>query len=216
MSILFEAWRRARGEGEEVARALGAPPVLQESAGRALPWILCAVLAALAAGLGVYLWRIERPPAPATGSVTAASATLAQPAARTLPSQQGGAAANAGQADTSAARHREAKTTAGQGKTSAHAGARTGAVTAGAAATGTAPRAPAMHGEAPEAVRQALPSLPVTVHVWNPSPAARFVVVAGHMYREGDELAPGVRLVKITRSGEVVRFRGYEISLGGA
>lgn len=56
MSILFEAWRRARGEGQEVARALGAPPAVQASAGRLLPWILCVLLAALAAALGVYLW----------------------------------------------------------------------------------------------------------------------------------------------------------------
>jgi len=64
-------------------------------------------------------------------------------------------------------------------------------------------------------VRAALPSFKVTVHVWNPTPSARFVVVNGNIYHEGQTLVPGVRLVKITRGGEVVRFRGRRLELSG-
>jgi general secretion pathway protein B len=65
----------------------------------------------------------------------------------------------------------------------------------------------------PDAVRAALPPLVVAVHVWNPQPSARFIIVGGHVYHEGDRLAPRLRLVTITQSGLVVDFRGYLITL---
>ena len=67
----------------------------------------------------------------------------------------------------------------------------------------------------PDAVRAQLPALPVTVHVWNPRPAARFIMVNGHVYHEGDALPEGVRLVSITPNGVVVNFKGYLITVNG-
>ena len=59
MSILFEAWRRARGSDSRLAETLGAPPAAPLRRPAILPWVLCFLFAAVAAGLGVYLWRVS-------------------------------------------------------------------------------------------------------------------------------------------------------------
>lgn len=209
MSILSDAWRRARGEEEEVSRALGAPPPGGPGrGGHGLPWVLSAVLLIVVVGLGVYVWRAGASrgmsgaagaPAVPAGTVAAAApaSARARTVTRTLPA-----------ARTVAAAH--APDTAGQ------AGAAGKAVQqAGGAAPARGPDTAARQG-VPDAVRAALPPLPVTVHVWNPAPSARFIIVRGHLYREGEDLGSGVHLVAITESGEVVRFRGYLITLTGS
>ncbi len=199
MSILSDAWRRARGEEDAVTRALGAPPATSAvRRGHWLPWLLCGLLLVVVIGLGVYLWRSHR---------------LSQ-----IPSQPSPAAAGKpGGAGSGAAR---VAVKSGVVAPASRVAAKTGApavrsapqpVSAGPAAGGAA-TAPA---SAPEAVRAQLPPLAVTVHVWNPRPAARFVVVDGRIYHEGDELQPGLRLVRITREGEIVEFQGYRITLSG-
>lgn len=206
MSILSDAWRRARGEEDAVTRALGAPPA-QPGARRGhwLPWLLCCLLLAVVVGLGVYLWRSnllthahpQQVPGVAAGKPAGAEAGAAQ--------------AGIGSAGGSSAGH--AATTA----------VRTPVKASIAVVRAKAPATPAAHagnvaaapGTAPEAVRAQLPPLAVTVHVWNPRPASRFIVVGGRIYHEGDELSPGLRLVSITQEGEIVNFRGYLITLNG-
>ncbi|MGH8126900.1 MAG: general secretion pathway protein GspB [Gammaproteobacteria bacterium] len=214
MSILSDAWRRSRGEEDAVSRALGAPPLPGgHSGGRLLPWVLClcAVLVIAVVGLGVYVWRSAavRPavsahqtpgvksrmmpgPSPATALLGATPQPLGevhrQPAKPVgTVKQESGVSGGGGPADVG---QRE--------KTQAP-----GAV--GARATQTVP----------DAVRAALPPLAVTVHVWNPRPSSRFIIVDGHVYHEGDTLGPQLRLVAITQSGQIVDFRGYLITLTG-
>lgn len=67
--------------------------------------------------------------------------------------------------------------------------------------------------ELPLNVRRELPALDLTIHVFSADPAARFVLVNGERYVEGDQLAPGVNLVSILREGAVVDFRDHRFLL---
>ena len=210
MSILSDAWRRSRGEEEAVSRALGAPPLPGvQRRGRILPWVLlCAVLVILVVGLSVYVWRIEAMrggvssgqrqgrraiPAAAAATVTVATTQPSGLAASaslkaTVPKLK---TINRTQTGPSGRRRISARGEKLQSQTSS----------VGVAQT------------VPDAVRAALPPLVVAVHVWNPQPSARFIIVGGHVYHEGDRLASQLRLVIITQSGLVVDFRGYRLEL---
>ncbi len=209
MSILSDAWRRARGDEEAVMRALGAPS--RTASGRAhwLPWALCGLLLVVVVGLSVYLWRTHLSP-PGKRSAATAAVTQAHPAAspgQTAPIRPSGAAK---------LRRRAAAVSPAPANVSV-ASAKAASTEDRGAAAGTVTQAgsPGAADAVPEAVRARLPALPVTVHVWNPRPAARFIMVDGHIYHEGDVLPKGLRLVSITPNGEVVNFEGYLITLNG-
>lgn len=240
MSILFEAWRRARGEDARLAETLGAPPpAIGPRRTARLPWLLAGVLAAVAAGLGVYLWRIERAPqpqsSPPAGSRTAAAApsvslphaTVADASARPAASASAGAAPPPASTPvlavgTPAAASPSSSSAAGAAYVATSAVATRAAVASPvasqpAAADASGPAAVSTTNTGvPVDVRAALPTFNVMVHVWNADPDRRFVVVDGRIFRAGDELAAGVKLVEITRAGEIVSFRGYRIELPGS
>ncbi|MDN5864152.1 MAG: general secretion pathway protein GspB [Gammaproteobacteria bacterium] len=242
MSILSDALRRARGDGSKWARTLGASPMAARAERSAswLPWLLCALLVALVVGLAVYIGLIhERAgqgaamrPAPAAG-VESQSPPAREPSASraarhvssAVPQEPGRARLSTAPptpqrrdpaepakvaADTPAA-------APGQGAQSA---AGTGAQmrapqTQGASEHGsrTATPQPVTLAMLPADVRRDFPDLQIVAHVWNADPELRFIVAAGRQLRVGDEIAGGVRLVEITRRGEVVAFRGYRIHL---
>lgn len=206
MSILSDAWRRARGEDDAVTRALGAPP--PQPGGRRvhwLPWLLCCLLLIVVVGLSVYLWRTHR--------LARASVQSGTTAAVKAPVQPSAASGGTGTELPGGSRASHAASTA------AHASVNTGPVSVRAApeaaTVARAVGAATVPETAPESVRAQLPALAVTVHVWNPHPASRFIVVNGQIYHEGDELMQGLRLVSITQDGEIVNFRGYLITLNG-
>ncbi len=225
MSILFEAWRRARGDSDDIARVLGAPS--RDHAGarmRALPWVLCSVLVLALAGLGAYAWwsheprhggaavgdtNSQRTSGPVARSATADEHVAARPMPPVARAHQGTPLVSSGVAAS--------RVTAGAGQ--AVPGTRSPPVIERAALASSSPGAGstmgAVEGSAPEAVREALPTLSVTVHVWNPKQRASFIAIGGKTFHDGDTIAPGVRLVRITRQGEIVRFRGYRIKLPG-
>jgi hypothetical protein len=207
MSILSDAWRRSRGEEEAVSRALGAPPLSGvQRRGRILPWALCAVLVIIVGGLSVYVWRIEAMRGGVASSHRQGGRAMPSAAAVTADATQSSGLTENPPRKAVAAKlkivnrtqteplGRQQIATPGEKlrlQTSRTGGAQT----------------------VPDAVRAALPPLVVAVHVWNPQPSARFVIVGGHVYREGDRLTSQLRLVTITRSGLVVDFRGYLITL---
>jgi general secretion pathway protein B len=53
-----------------------------------------------------------------------------------------------------------------------------------------------------------IPEASVSLHVYDKSPAARFVFVNGQRAREGDVLANGIRVDEIRADGAVLSFRG--------
>lgn len=67
--------------------------------------------------------------------------------------------------------------------------------------------------ELPLAVRRDLPSLSLSIHVFSPEPASRFVLINGERRVEGDELGQGAQLVEIRREGALVQFRDFRFLL---
>lgn len=61
----------------------------------------------------------------------------------------------------------------------------------------------------PLSIRQQLPPLAVAVHAYSGTARERLVSINGRMLREGDLLAPDLRLEQITPEGMVFAFRGY-------
>jgi general secretion pathway protein B len=58
------------------------------------------------------------------------------------------------------------------------------------------------------ALRREMPSFRVSMIVAASDPAARFVLSEGQRRREGEELAPGIRIVEIGAEGLLLEFRG--------
>lgn len=61
----------------------------------------------------------------------------------------------------------------------------------------------------PASIRRQLPPLTVAVHAYSDTPQERLVSINGRMLREGDTLAPDLRLEQITPEGMIFTFRGY-------
>lgn len=240
MSILSEAWRRAHGGDARLSQALGAPVVSLRERPPLLPWLLCGLLVALVAGLGVYIWldQTRPPPAPVPTAAAAmpggnkAGGAVSQHHVATPGSVQPKATRPAGRVASPAverpiaAAAPAASSSVTAGIAAEKAGHEAPAHDAAAAVKASAPphsaarQAPAASpsepielNAAPDAIRTAFPSLDVVVHVWNADPASRFIVIGAQQYHAGDEIAPGVRLRKITRNGEIVGFRGYRLIL---
>lgn len=66
----------------------------------------------------------------------------------------------------------------------------------------------------PASIRKQLPPLSVAVHAYSDTPQDRLVSINGRMLREGDILAPDLRLEQITPEGMIFTFRGYRFQRG--
>ncbi|MGH8224647.1 MAG: general secretion pathway protein GspB [Gammaproteobacteria bacterium] len=224
MTILFEAWRRAHEKDPRLAETLGAPMRGLRARAPLLPWLLCLLLVACVVGLGVYVWldwgRLHAKVASAARSPAASVA--ASPRLPVTRGQSGGAKNAAVNGSPASAPVRSAlpkvvpivepvtqkpaaKSAAGK---SATAQVQADESSRAAPAAATVPLA-----AVPEDVREAMPALAVIAHVWNANPAASFLMIGNRVYRVGDEIAPGLRLLAITHDGEIVAFRGYRIAL---
>lgn len=62
--------------------------------------------------------------------------------------------------------------------------------------------------EMSQQLQQSLPPFRVDVHVHASKMENRFVMINLRRYREGDEVAPGLTLERITKEGMVLKFRG--------
>ncbi len=62
--------------------------------------------------------------------------------------------------------------------------------------------------EMPQQLQQALPPMRVDVHVHASKVENRFVMINLRRHREGDEIAAGLVLERITKEGMVLKFRG--------
>lgn len=63
--------------------------------------------------------------------------------------------------------------------------------------------------ELPFAVRQELPELNLSIHVFSAEPSERFVLINGERRQEGESLGGGALLAEISRQGALVDFRDY-------
>jgi general secretion pathway protein B len=60
----------------------------------------------------------------------------------------------------------------------------------------------------PYSVRKDIPDLPISMQVYSPDPARRFVIVNGNRKGEGETVKDGVALREIRPNGVVLEFRG--------
>ena len=65
--------------------------------------------------------------------------------------------------------------------------------------------------EMPPDYRADFPSLKVEIHVYEKTPAQRFVMVNGRKYREGERLSEGPQLIEIVPEGIVLEYRGEKV-----
>lgn len=130
------------------------------------------------------------PAAPAVAPVPASAASLS---ARTLP------------APPRAATRRPAVVAARpvEGSTAAQGHA------ADDASGALAQQQPVMNPDMPLAIRKTLPAISVAVHAYSNTPQDRLVSINGRMLREGDRLAPDLRLEQITPDGMIFSYLGY-------
>lgn len=63
--------------------------------------------------------------------------------------------------------------------------------------------------ELPEQVQREIPPLDVGGYIYSPVPADRSVLINKKLLREGDEVAPGLTLERMTPSGMVLNYRGH-------
>jgi general secretion pathway protein B len=66
----------------------------------------------------------------------------------------------------------------------------------------------------PPSVRQDLPDLKMSLHYFTDDPSSRLVSIGGETLREGQEVAPGLRIDKITADGAVFDYQHYHFRIG--
>jgi general secretion pathway protein B len=90
---------------------------------------------------------------------------------------------------------------------------------AGAAERAPAPPAPAEEyvrtlAELPENIRREVPKVAFGGYMYSPNAADRLVLVDKALRHEGDEVAPGLLLVKLLPKAAVLNYRGYVFRVG--
>jgi len=68
--------------------------------------------------------------------------------------------------------------------------------------------------ELPEAIRQEIPKMSISVHAYSPVPADRLVGINERVLREGEQVAPGLTLERITLDGMIMSYKGYHFRRG--
>lgn len=74
--------------------------------------------------------------------------------------------------------------------------------------------APIALAEAPPAIAQELPAIKISLHSYSANPKERAAMINGALMKEGDTIAPGLRLEQITAKGVVLGYKGYRIPRG--
>ena len=64
----------------------------------------------------------------------------------------------------------------------------------------------------PADLRKALPPLQLSMHMWDPDPAKRFVILDGERHIEGDSVGP-MRIRRIDADGVLFDWEGRSIRL---
>ena len=68
--------------------------------------------------------------------------------------------------------------------------------------------------ELPIALQQELPPMTISVHAYSARPSDRMVGINNRMLREGEFVAPGLKLEQITPEGMVLGYKGYSFRRG--
>jgi general secretion pathway protein B len=66
----------------------------------------------------------------------------------------------------------------------------------------------------PPSIRQQLPAMKVSVHAYSRNPGDRLIGIGTRILREGDYVAPGLKLEQITVDGMILSYKGYRFRHG--
>jgi general secretion pathway protein B len=80
---------------------------------------------------------------------------------------------------------------------------------AGAEEEAPPPEVPVRDLRLPREVRERLPALLLTVHIYDSDPAKRFVMINARKYREGDQTRQDVLVEEILPDGVVLSYEGH-------
>lgn len=219
MSYILEALKKA--EADRHAAAAAAPPVPPSfargegfgasTAGR--PW-LWAVVPALAIPIAATAWLLMRDDEPRARPVVAMApqaapaATPAAPPKPVTPAPSSPAPAKKERAPeiredapqkSTKPKDKPAKKTEEKKPAKNH---------PPAAAPAAEPTAPAQR-DLPAHIQQALPPLTIGGYIYSSNRLDRSVLINKRLLHEGDEVAPGLWLEKLTPTGMVLNFKGH-------
>jgi general secretion pathway protein B len=67
--------------------------------------------------------------------------------------------------------------------------------------------------ELPDSVRENIPTISISGHIYSNIPASRIVNINGQIVREGDSISDGLKVVEITPSGVILSYEGYRFHM---
>jgi len=151
------------------------------------------------------------------GAVPAAGASSSKPAPqmskRIQESAVQSASVSAGSGAVTSLEHRTAPETSAVPSAMAPASDRQPAAEADTTSAAAEPRVMRI-GELPDSIRQDIPDMHVSLHLYSTRPGNRFVSIDDQMLQEGAYVSPGLKLEKITPDGMVFSFKGYRFRRG--
>ncbi|MDO8282608.1 MAG: general secretion pathway protein GspB [Thermodesulfovibrionia bacterium] len=69
--------------------------------------------------------------------------------------------------------------------------------------------------ELPLNIRQGLPVISISAHIYSNNPSSRLVNINGSIIHEGDNVTPELGVDEITMNGVILKYRGYRFSMRG-
>lgn len=69
--------------------------------------------------------------------------------------------------------------------------------------------------ELPLSIRQEIPEISISVHIYSDSPSERLVNINGSIRHEGDMLTSGIKLIEITDSGVILSYKDSRFYIRG-
>lgn len=70
-------------------------------------------------------------------------------------------------------------------------------------------------GELPLNIRQALPDISISAHIYSNNPSSRLVNINGNIVHEGETVTPELEVDEITMNGVILKYKGYRFSMRG-
>ena len=67
--------------------------------------------------------------------------------------------------------------------------------------------------ELPDELKQGLPALSISTHIYAQEKSERLASINGHIGREGQEIVSGITLESITPDGAILRYQGYRFKI---
>lgn len=69
--------------------------------------------------------------------------------------------------------------------------------------------------ELPLSIRQDLPEISISAHIYSNNPSSRIVNINGYIAREGGKITPELEVDEITVTGVILKYRGYRFRMRG-